>query len=56
MIKMNVDSKLDKETTKQVIENSINNWLSSNNGFFPVAQDNDNPDEELIELDSLIIN
>ena len=55
LIKLTVDSKLDRELTRQTIQNCIESWLAENGGYFPIAQDNDNEPENLIEFDNLII-
>lgn len=56
IIKLQVDSKLDKETTKQLINDAVHKWLSDNNSVIPVAQDHDYDDEELIKVGEIIVN
>ncbi len=56
LIKLQVDSKLEKEITKELIYNALHNWLSENNSIIPIAQDHDYEDEELIKVGEIIIN
>lgn len=56
IVKLQVDSKLDKEVTRKLINDAVHNWLSDNNSVIPVAQDHDYDDEELIRVGEIIVN
>lgn len=55
-IKLQVNSELTKDNTKKVIYDWLHDELTKNSSIVPVAQDHDNPEQELIEVENIIIN
>ena len=50
-----VNTTLTKAQARELIENSIQNMVRNNDGYFPVAHDADFDPPRLIELDEIIV-
>ena len=60
LIDLEVDSKLEKQETKELVYSALHNWFYENNGAIPLPENykslNNKEGEELIKVGEIIVN